>query len=61
VNSSITLNNATIKTSLGNNAMAALPAVNTSGILVDAVPLLLVMLQLPPGKAYKSGDTLGLF
>ncbi|MES2330969.1 MAG: T9SS type A sorting domain-containing protein [Bacteroidota bacterium] len=59
MNPSLSLNNATIKTILGNNAIVALPAANTGSILVDAVSPVINNVQLPANRTYKSGDTLG--
>ncbi|MES2374439.1 MAG: T9SS type A sorting domain-containing protein [Bacteroidota bacterium] len=60
INSSLTLNNATIKGELGNNAMIVLPSIDTKDIRVDAVSPVINNVQVPHDGVYKAGDTLNI-
>lgn len=60
INSPLSLNNATIKGEMGNNALTALPTVDTKGILVDAIAPIITNVQVPHDGVYKAGDTLNL-
>jgi hypothetical protein len=61
INSSLSLNNGTIKGEMGNNALNDTPSSYTKGILLDAVAPIINNMQVPHDGVYKAGDTLNLF
>jgi hypothetical protein len=60
INTSITLNNSTIKDAQGNNAPLVINHTTSSnGILIDATAPVINSILIPQGRTYKTGDTLG--